>query len=481
MEKVVKAHYIKYSWISDDPRLIAKAEELAELRKAKQIRKSKRPLADAFNAILTSFEVLGVYSGDELRIPTNINLYNANTRRNPSYTTEVLDALKFLINELYIDKTADRKRYRLNYKDIWLPFRYSITPKWLEEVSDKPLSDVSLVRRNPLMPYTELRKDVWVKDNKGKQQKTKVATPVPKNQQRQHRAMLDMTDQVLSSYDDLIRQVQVTIGDTAIHPAQLFLTRVFSKGSLELGGRLYSSIQNTKKKLRWHINLNGDPTIEVDYWSIHPYLAYHSRDIAFTGDDPYTIDGFDRDLVKVAFNIMINRKGYKGHESAAKTLSSDLNIGMVEATQLEQAIQERHTPIADLFNSGAGLELQRLDSTIALQVLKSFIDRGIPIIPIHDSFIVSVRYTEDLILTMRDCYYEVLYSSQPPLDKQSFKGIKAEHRDYTEPMLEAIQCCFEGNTEDMDDLYWDNLINNEPVQAPPRVEQDCVVVDEGIE
>ena len=46
-----------------------------------------------------------------------------------------------------------------------------------------------------------------------------------------------------------------------------------------------------------------------------------------------------------------------------------------------------------------------------------------------------------------------LYGGSPPLDIQGFKGIKAEARGYTEPMMKAIRKCFEGNSEGMDNLY----------------------------
>lgn len=461
-----KNHYIKYNWVSDDPRVLEKAKELAVLRRGGQQRQSKRPFEEAFNAILTSFEVLGIYQGYDLLIPTNTSLYHGKEQRNPTYTSEVLDALKFLINRNYIVKIKGKTRIINNHKDIWLPNTYSVTSKWLEEISSVPLSDKAQTRRNPLLPYTELREDFWKEG-----QKHKRAIPILPAQKKLHRDMLESTDHVLRAYDDFIRTTKLTVGNIEIYPAQLSLTRIFSKGKLELGGRLYSVIQGLKKEVRKHINLNDEPTIEVDYWSIHPYLAYHSRGLDYSGEDPYVVDGSERDTVKTAFNIMINRKGTGGKKSAAKTLSEELEMSLEEAERLEEAIKALHSPIAELFNSGAGLALQRQDSDIALEVIRYFIDRNIPIIPIHDSFIVPVRYTEDLLLVMRDCYTKVLYGSEPPLDILGFKGFKGDMRDCSKDMEEAITRCFEGNTEGMDDIFWDNLIAKEPVQSSPLLEQ----------
>jgi hypothetical protein len=339
----------------------------------------------------------------------------------------------------------------------------------LDNIAPQPLSNPTLIRRNPLLPYTELRQDF----GKGKN-RVKRAIPIPPIQKEVHAEMLARTDEVLKAYDEMMRASNVTLGDTVIHPAQLSCTRIFSKGTLTKGGRLYNFIQNKPEEVRVHINLNDEPTIEIDYWSIHPFLAYHQKGLHFNGDDPYTIDGFDRESVKTAFNIMVNRTGKGSSKSAAQTLAKELEIPLVEAKELEQAIQELHSPIADLFNSGAGLLMQRKDSDIALRVLETFTANNIPIIPIHDSFLVSVCYTEDLILTMRDYYMDELYGGSPPLDIQGFKGIKAESRGYTEPMMKAIQLCFEGDTEGMDNLYWDNLIAIEPVQPVPDITKVCI-------
>ena len=76
------------------------------------------------------------------------------------------------------------------------------------------------------------------------------------------------------------------------------ITRIFSKGSFELGGRLYAPIQNYTKQTRKYFYLNGEPTIEIDYSCIHPHMLYHGEGLEFDSDDPYAIEGFDTDSVK---------------------------------------------------------------------------------------------------------------------------------------------------------------------------------------
>ena len=144
--------------------------------------------------------------------------------------------------------------------------------------------------------------------------------------------------------------IATTIGSTPVHPAQLSLTRVFSKGAFELGGRLYAPIQNYTKDNRKYYHFDGDPTIEIDYSSIHPHMLYHKEVLEFDGDDPYTIEGFDRGAVKLAFNIMLNRKAVGANKSAAKTISKEVGCDEDAAEALEAAIQALHSPIAHHFN-----------------------------------------------------------------------------------------------------------------------------------
>ena len=173
---------------------------------------------------------------------------------------------------------------------------------------------------------------------------------------------------------------------------------------LGCAGRLYSAVQNYKAETRKYLYFDKEPTLEIDYSSFHPHLLYHQDGLQFAGDDPYVIEGFDRGHVKVAFNIMLNRKGSKDNKSAANTISDELGIDIEASEALEIAILELHGPIAQYFNSGIGLKLQRLDSNIAMSVIDYFVNvLKRPIVSIHDSFIVSVRDTESLILIMADC------------------------------------------------------------------------------
>ena len=455
------SHYIKYLHISDDPALIEKAALLANLYNLskQQQRKSDRDFAAAFNVILTSLDIFQAYDGWSILIPTNNNLFSGYLKRNNTYTTDLLEALKWLIAEGYLEQVSGvtRPKKKNSKKRQWMPKAYQLAARWLSEISDKPLSDPRLIRRNPLAGYWECRKKI---------DGAKVAVTPSDRQLKLQRAMLADTDQALEAYDKFMVNVVTSIGHSVINPAQLSMMRIFSNGSLNQGGRLYSAVQNYKKETRKYLYFDNEPTLEIDYSSFHPHLIYHQAGLEFNGDDPYAIENYDRDHVKVAFNIMLNRRGSKDNKSAAGTISEELDIELLQATALEDAIAQLHAPIAGQFNSGAGLRLQRLDSNIALSVVNYFITKyQRPIVCIHDSFICSVRDTETLILLMADYYRMVV-------GEVGMRGIKGTAQEFSKPLTNAINKSFEQDTDDMTTTYWDALVANEGVNDPPSIEAD---------
>ena len=448
-----KTHYIKYHHISDDPALIEKAQSLAELYtlSRQQQRKSIRDFEAAFNVILTSADIFQAYDLWSLYIPTNNNLFSGTYKRNNTYTTEILDSLKWLISENYLEQVAGvtRPKKKNSRRRQWMPQAYQITSRWMSEISDKPLSDPRLIRRNPLAGYWECRKKI---------DGAKVAIKPSDRQLKINHIILSKTDEVLESYDKFMVNVVTSIGTAAIMPAQLSMMRIFSKGSLNQGGRLYSAVQNYKAETRKYLYFDKEPTLEIDYSSFHPHLLYHQDGLQFSGDDPYVIKGFDRSHVKVAFNIMLNRKGSKDNKSAANTISDELGIDIEASEALETAILERHSPIAKHFNSGIGLKLQRLDSDIAMSVIDHFVNvLKRPVVSIHDSFIISVRDTESLILLMADCYRMFVD------EMIVMRGIKSTAQQFSNALMDVIDLCFEQQTGGMNNNYWDALVAKEGV------------------
>jgi hypothetical protein len=466
-------NYIRYDWVSDDPKMVSKAEELAELWRAEKLpkRKNKRPFDRAFNVILTAMEVLEVYAGNLVHIPVNNNLYKGKTKRSSAYTTVIYDSLVWLIDHNYLDLVEGVKFTSAEPGEdrVQIPRAYKLSDKWLKVIASQPLSDPSLIQRNESAVYVELRKKV--------RKQIRMVTPSSEELEA-YGGLIEATEKLLRDYDDLMSEVVITLGAEPVTSAKASMTRIFNNASFESGGRLYSQIQSSKKVQRPHLYFDGEPTIEIDFGAIHPNLLYHKEGETFAGNDPYMINGFDRETVKTAFNTMINRGGKHKAKSAVKALVHYLQIDIDRALELEAAILDLHKPIGHYFNSGYGLKLQRLDSDIAMNIIDYFIyEERRPIIGVHDSFIVSVRDTETLKLLMNDQYNKMFeeqndavfdaidWSSVVEVDGVvGLDSIKATSLDFSKELKAAIAKCFEGNTDEMDDKFWDDLLAKEAVQ-----------------
>lgn len=152
---------------------------------------------------------------------------------------------------------------------------------------------------------------------------------------------------------------------------------------------------------------------------------------ASTGeDDPYLIKEFEycevdahkyRNLIKTTFLITLNAKSInsavkavfskwqsnKDDSSVEKTEYPD-HVTHDQIKQLMGWIKNKHQPIARLFNSGVGLDMQFLDSEIANRVLMKMVDEKRPVLPIHDSFVCKKQDEKRLKEIMIESLHEQL-------------------------------------------------------------------------
>ena len=185
--------------------------------------------------------------------------------------------------------------------------------------------------------------------------------------------------------------------------------RIFSRGSLSLGGRLYGGWwQSIPSVYRPHITIDGNLTCEVDFSTISLRIIYASvgesidpeadlYDIGLPGwsgeDDPR------RKPIKVFVNAMMNDES--GNYRLPKTALDSIGITHEE---LKAKVLDRHSKIAEKLTDGVGLSTQLLDSQIAERVILSMLANDILVLPIHDSFIVRRGMEQDLKMTMQNIF-----------------------------------------------------------------------------
>jgi hypothetical protein len=216
-------------------------------------------------------------------------------------------------------------------------------------------------------------------------------------------------------------QVIVHLGKRMAIP---LLRRIFN-GDFNRGGRLYclgpswQNIRSTARRaLKQVIDGEPHPMIELDYSEMHIRMCYAELGVVPPEGDLYTIDGYNRRLVKLAVNIMFNAVskpsalvalGKALHDDDALREAQGLDRGYGRfayqsfSSTLVKAIEAHHGAIASTFNSDCGAGFQRVDSDMAVAVMNRMIERtGRCPLPVHDSFLVTDIDEHDLRKVMTE-------------------------------------------------------------------------------
>ena len=153
---------------------------------------------------------------------------------------------------------------------------------------------------------------------------------------------------------------------------QRILTRIFSNGRFDQGGRFYRAWwHNVPSEYRKFITIDGKLTCEYDYSQLNPHMACYLRGAELGSEDAYSrvFDGEHRPLVKEAFNAMMQAST----PLLRKPDSIDLSEVDFEWPTLREAVLEAHRPLADVFFQGQGNHLQFIDSRIAEKLMLQFV------------------------------------------------------------------------------------------------------------
>jgi hypothetical protein len=228
------------------------------------------------------------------------------------------------------------------------------------------------------------------------------------------------------------------------------LVRIFSEGRFDRGGRFYRGWwENVPSEYRKYITIDGKRTNEYDYSQLNPHMVYILREKELGSEDAYgrVFDGEHRDLVKEAFNAMV--------QSATPLLKEPRDIDLNEVDFdwpfLRQAILDAHKPIQDMFFKGHGNYLQYIDSVMAEDIMLKFVkSEFVPVLPVHDSFIVHYGRGElgELEEDMR----------------RAFHGHFKKDIKVKEEIGVMLPSSFDGKD-------WDELSFEEQVHGPPEYSQ----------
>ena len=199
----------------------------------------------------------------------------------------------------------------------------------------------------------------------------------------------------------------------SLNYSKVYLSRIFSRNSLELGGRFYRGWwQSLPKKFRPHITIDGKKTSEVDFSTMSLRILYAKEnikipdnrdlyDIGLRGSKSYLAES--RELVKEYINAALNdfRGNYRLNNKQLTTLKLSHN-------QLKDRVYQSHKPISKYFSTGVGLQTMFIDSQIAMEIMLHYLEDDIVVLPVHDSFIIRSGFESDLSRTMINKFKEVV-------------------------------------------------------------------------
>jgi hypothetical protein len=219
-----------------------------------------------------------------------------------------------------------------------------------------------------------------------------------------------------------------------------FVRRIFNNGNWNNGGRFYGGWwQRIPKDWRTKIRIWNSPVTEIDYSGLHIVLLYSKEGITYR-EDPYILEGYEkseemRSLLKLVLLASINAND---KNKALQAVHKDVNFDSdrfgwvkeegINLSQVIEAFKNKHSRISDLyFFSGEGVRLQNIDSRIAEHVINHFTHQNIPVLCVHDSFVIQTDKAEELKTVMTHAFNDAISQIEiaPETDpKVTFGGLE---------------------------------------------------------
>ena len=202
--------------------------------------------------------------------------------------------------------------------------------------------------------------------------------------------------------------------------------RIFSRSSWQMNGRFYGGWwQRINSDWRSQIFINDSPTIEVDFQGLHINLLYAEVGEELIGD-PYSLSpikfpAFPKGLVRTLVKrLVLTALNAKGKASAYRAFRDGFPSGHWAKTAIDKDIDRfleafiaRNPYVADYLFSDKGIQLMRQDSDITALIHDRFTKRSIPVLSVHDSYIIDYRYVTELKEVMAEASLAVVGRSLP--------------------------------------------------------------------
>ena len=212
-----------------------------------------------------------------------------------------------------------------------------------------------------------------------------------------------------------------------------FVRRVFYRADWNLGGRFHGGWwQSIGEGWRKQIYINDEATVEVDYSGLHVNLLYGLKGIQPPLEDHYEVEHLlldfstkeQRKIVKgVVLNAINATTIKKAFQAYLTNQPSDSKIRKLKLKHshlqlLLDAFIEKHPCIEDALGADKGVELMKVDGRITAKVINHFTKKNIPILSIHDSYVIQHEHSGQLRKVMNKTVAEELDGLEIKLDQE---------------------------------------------------------------
>jgi len=222
------------------------------------------------------------------------------------------------------------------------------------------------------------------------------------------------SDDRLSHSDYLLRSTYYNSDNSrTVRLRPMRIRRIFNV-DFQHGGRFYGGIENMPSELRTKIQINGEPTVELDYVAYQLRMLYHMENVDYLSDPYAAVNGYTPDMREVyklialvALNAGNEAACLKGIRNELKGSALLVRTGGLTDAVIRPMLQKwvnAHPQLQQYMYSGIGLSLQAIDSDITNNVLKHFQKRGVLVLSVHDSFLIESDLEKVLKKVMRSVY-----------------------------------------------------------------------------
>jgi len=225
--------------------------------------------------------------------------------------------------------------------------------------------------------------------------------------------------------------------------------RIFSRSDWSLNGRFHGGWwQQVNSDWRSRIFINDTPVVEVDFRGLHVSLLSLESGKELTGD-PYELEerifagvhpGLQRTFIKrltlTAINANSKDAAFRAFRDGFPTGHFGKSVTNDQLERLLAAFLEVHPHLKDRLFTDQGIRLMNLDSQITERVHRYFMDQAVPVLSVHDSYLIDYTRVAELKQVMADASRAVAGAALPTSNQ--FYGLDEQDDPKAEHVLDYV-------------------------------------------